>query len=62
MIYYFAYQERLALNFVDAADIHLGELHLQIVGEHAGVEFGHDHTFVVPEYFTEIGGQGIDVA
>ena len=35
---------------------------MQVVGEHAGVEFGHNHALVAGEYLAGVGGQRVDVA
>ena len=35
---------------------------MQVVGKHAGVEFGYDYSLVAAEDFGGVGGQGVDVA
>lgn len=58
----FADLEGLALNLVYAADAQVGELGLEIVGEHARVELGDDDALVSSEELAGVGRKRVDVA
>ena len=55
-----AHHKGLTLYFIDTVDFHIGELGLEVVGEHAAVELGYNH--LAAEYLGGVGGQRADVA
>ena len=55
-------EEWLSLDLVYAQDLLPGEVHLQIVGKHAGVELSHDDAVILAERPQGVLGKGIDIS
>ena len=49
------------MNLVNAMDVDVGELHLQIVSKHSGIEFGNDYLLISAENLAHVSGEGVDV-
>ncbi len=54
-------EEWLALDFVYALDVEVGESALEVVGKHTGVKLGHYDRFVAAEHLGCVGREGVDV-
>ena len=58
-LYDLRHHEGLPCDLIDALYLHAGQLLLQIVGKHAGIEFGH-YDVLIPAYLVEgVSGRGL---